>query len=162
MSLSGIFEPIVNAYFKKKYGGSGGGESNFKYRILSNPKEAVEFVTQDGMVMQKVSEYFPVKFNERNEAGFYLFSDPTDTSISGGRIGGVGSIAQMQVVIEEGMEIWSATVGDTPFLTAFDQEALDILKQDPDAAESMPPEPGAWLMFSFLETYSDWAMVFYE
>lgn len=25
MSLSAIFDPVVNAYFKKKYGGSGGG-----------------------------------------------------------------------------------------------------------------------------------------
>ena len=164
MSLRGIFDPMVRAYFKNQFGGGGSGTSNFKYRILSNPREAVEFTMPDGTVLQKVSDYFPVKLNERNEAGFLEFSDPTATSMTGGRVG-VGGTALFQLTFVEGMEMWSAgvTEGGSTILVGFNQEALDILKQqEPEVAAAFPQEPGVWLFTSSLKTQADWVLLFYE
>ena len=163
MSLRGIFDPMVRAYFKNQFGGGGSGTGNFKYRILSNPREAVEFTMPDGTVLQKVSDYFPVKLNERNEAGFMGLSDPTSTSMTLGRVG-VGGAALFQLEFMEGMEMWSVGVmeGGSTILLCFSQEALDILKQDPEAAAALPQEPGVWLFTGSLGGHSDWVMLFYE
>ena len=161
MSLRGIFDPMVRAYFKNQFGGGGSGTGNFKYRILSNPREAVEFTMPDGTVLQKVSDYFPVKLNERNEAGFMELSDPTGTSMAGGRVG-VGGTAYFQLTFMEGMEMWSVGISETPILICFSQETLDILKQDPEAAAALPQEPGLWLFTGSLGTHIDWVLLFYE
>lgn len=162
MSLRGIFDPMVKAFSKNQFGGGGSGTGNFKYRILSNPREAVEFTMPDGTVLQKVSDYFPVKLNERNEAGFMYLSDPTQFEMMGGRVG-VGGAAYFQLAFMEGIEMWTIHISETPILMCFSQETLDILKQqEPEAAAGFPQEPGLWLFTGSLNTLTDWVLLFYE
>ena len=160
MSLRGIFDPMVRAYFKNQ---SDGGGSNLKYRILSNPKEAVVQTTQAGMVLEKISEYFPFKPDENGLAGFLCMFGTVNHKFVDGTIGN-GGTDYFQVQTADGMEMWALAVieTDTPIMIAINQETLDIFSQDPEAAAALPTEPGVWLNTTATTEPVDWVALFYE
>ena len=77
MSLKGLFDPVVNAYFENKYANSAGGGNDFKYYIMSNTDK------------YDVSFEFPV--DESTTVTFKKIWDYVEPDVSNPK--GVGSIS---------------------------------------------------------------------
>ena len=161
MSLSGIFDPAVQAFFGNQSGSGGeSGGSNYKHRILSSLKEPVEFAGSDGTEWQLVSEYFFPTMNEKECAGAIMLYDPVNLSVFSATIGAGICVIQIEDADEE-LGIWATSLSDGLLFMGLSQTAIDAFSQDPDAEGTFPSVPGVWMTKAVADAY-DWMAFFYE
>lgn len=161
MSLSGIFDPAVQAFFGNQSGSGGeSGGSNYKHRILANPADgySAEFNYAGICNLKKFAEYFDVAYTDDPNLGCMAFSYPGNNGVlipytqslvkdydgSGG------------VIIEDGLA-WYANIGTEgiPFLFAVTADAVAMLAED----GVIIPEPGIYVNAVYADT--PWMVMFY-
>lgn len=161
MSLSGIFDPAVQAFFGSQSGSGGeSGGSNYKHTILSNPADgySAEFDYAGVYNMKKFAEYFNVAYADDPNLGCMTFSYPNDKDVlipytqslvkdyegSGG------------VIIEDGFG-WNVIIGTEgiPFLFAVTADVIPVLAED----GVIIPEPGIYVNALYADT--PWMVMFY-
>ena len=160
MSLRGIFDPMVRAYFKNQFGGGGSGTSNFKYRILSSSKEeySAEIDFMGAGTLKKVAEYFEPTYLGDENIGFLSNTYPNAND----------GLSRTAWPIQKNYNGWGGFQGEVgmwnistgtegvPFCLGVSADVIPVFAE----AGLMIPEAGVYVLQPYVQ--SSFVIVFYE